>query len=175
MSELFVGKRTAIPTERLVLRPFHDSDRKEAAAIFMDAAISRSYMLPDFPDITAVNALFERLKTLSESENRFVYAITLDDRLIGFLNEVDVSDGKVELGYVVARQEWNKGYATEAVRAAVEELFRLGVSAVRGGYFQWNDASRRVMEKAGMMPTGECDEIEYRGEVHRCPYMEIRK
>ena len=175
MNELFRERRTVISTDRLVLRPFNDSDREEASAIFLDTEISKTYMLPTFPDIAAVNALFGRLKTLSEAEDRFVYAVALDDRLIGFLNEVDISGSAVEVGYVIARPEWNKGYATEALKAVIEELFRLGFTAVRAGYFEGNAASRRVMEKAGMIPTGEYDKIEYRGETHRCPYMEIRK
>lgn len=175
MSEMFRGRQTAILTDRLVLRPFCENDREEALAIFLDSEISKTYMLPDFPDITAADSLFRRLQALSGAEDRFVYAITFDDRLIGFLNEVDVSGDTIELGYVISREEWNKGYATEALKAAISELFRLGFSAVRAGYFEENTASRRVMEKAGMVPTGETEEIEYHGGTHRCPCMEIRK
>jgi len=67
----------------------------------------------------------------------------------------------------------NRGFATEALTASIQELFRLGYSRVRAGYFAENPASGRVMEKSGMHPISKMDTIEYRGNVHRCLYYEI--
>ena len=175
MHENFKLRRPVITTPRLTLRAFKESDLESCLDIVCDKRVSATYMLPDFPERAAAAKLFDRLKTLSEGEDRFVYAIALEDTLIGFLNEVDISGGSVEVGYVVHPDHWNKGYATEALKAVVEELFRLGFTAVRAGYFEGNHASRRVMEKAGMTPTGETEEVEYRGKVRRCPMLEVRK
>jgi RimJ/RimL family protein N-acetyltransferase len=66
-----------------------------------------------------------------------------------------VDGHKVELGYVLARKFWGKGYMTEAVRAVVnwaikeEEVYRVwAVCDVE------NLASARVMEKIGMQREG---------------------
>jgi RimJ/RimL family protein N-acetyltransferase len=77
-----------------------------------------------------------------------------DNQLLGAVG-MRVDGHKVELGYVLARRFWGKGYMTEAVRAVVnwaikeEEVFRIwAVCDVE------NPASARVMEKAGMQQEG---------------------
>ena len=52
-------------------------------------------------------------------------------------------------------------------------LREMGFRRVTAGYFQENDASRRVMEKCGMVRTDQTDEDEYRGERRVCRYCEI--
>ena len=95
--------------------------------------------------------------------------------MIGFLSDVEIKDGTVELGYVIHPDYQNRGYATEALTASIHELFRQGYSKIRTGYFEENPASRRVMEKSGMHPVSRVDTIEYRGEIHKCLYYEIKK
>ena len=69
--------------------------------------------------------------------------------------------------------EQYRGYASEALVTAIDELFRRGFKRVCAGYFEGNDASRRVMEKSGMKPTKEEAVISYRGVDHRCLFCEI--
>jgi len=55
-----------------------------------------------------------------------------------------------ETGYWVARKYAGQGMATEAANAAIRYAFgRLGAKAISIGYFDGNDASRRVVEKLG--------------------------
>ena len=42
-------------------------------------------------------------------------------------------------------------------------------------FFEENIASKRVMEKCGMIPIGKEEYIEYRGVVHRCVYYSIKQ
>ena len=58
--------------------------------------------------------------------------------------------------------------------AAIQALFGMGYTAVRAGFFEGNDASRRVMEKAGMTRVDRVDFIEYRGEKRRVINYEIK-
>jgi ribosomal-protein-alanine N-acetyltransferase len=77
-----------------------------------------------------------------------------DDQLLGTIT-ARVSDHKWELGYVLARSYWGRGYMTEAVKKLVDwalkqkEIYRVwSVCDVD------NLASARVMEKAGMQREG---------------------
>jgi RimJ/RimL family protein N-acetyltransferase len=97
-----------------------------------------------------------------------------DGILVGFLNDVEIADGAIELGYVVHPDHWNKGCATAALTLAIEELFRRGFREVVCGAFEENPASLRVMEKTGMAPLEKIDEIDYRGKVRRCLYRSIQ-
>lgn len=63
--------------------------------------------------------------------------------------------------------------ATEAVSACIDELFRIGLQKVTAGFFEENNASRRVMEKCGMHKLKKEDDIEYGGILHHCLYYGI--
>lgn len=57
----------------------------------------------------------------------------------------------VEAGWRLAREQWGKGYATEAARAALAHGFGpLGLAEVVAFAVPGNLASRRVMERVGM-------------------------
>ena len=130
-------------------------------------------MLPDFEKIEDAIPLFERLSKLSQDSSRFVRCIDVDGQAVGFLNDVEMENGSIELGYVIHPDHWNKGYATSALKLAIGQLFALGFHTVLAGAFEENPASLRVMEKAGMQKIDKMDMIEYRGAEHRCVYCQI--
>ena len=132
-------------------------------------------MVPDMADEKTQNAIFERFRKLSQSDDRFMYGIFLQNRLIGFIHEVFIKDNEIELGYVIDPAHKGKGYASEALAASVKALFEKRYKAVTAGAFEENPASLRVMEKCGMKPTGETEDIEYRGVTHKCIYMKVEK
>ena len=166
-------KSARIVTEQLCLQTFLDRDMDDAVEILYNEEIKKTYMVPDFADREQAVRLFERLKTMSQSGEHFVYAIRYGDKLIGFINEVDKEDHMIEVGYVIHPVWQNKGFATQALQASIEELFRMGYFAVRAGIFEGNTASRRVIEKCGMRQIPAEEEIEYRGKRHRCIYFEV--
>jgi ribosomal-protein-alanine N-acetyltransferase len=77
-----------------------------------------------------------------------------DGQLLGMIN-ARVDGHKWELGYVLAREYWGRGYMTEAVRTLIDRAFKEA-----SVYRVWavcdidNVASARVMEKAGMQREG---------------------
>jgi len=86
-------------------------------------------------------------------------AIVLDEKVIGEIavnqHEDDRPNERVEITYSLARQHWNKGLMTEAVRAVMDWAFQ-NYSFNR--LYAWcdprNTGSRRVMEKLGMQREG---------------------
>ena len=59
----------------------------------------------------------------------------------------------IDLGYRLRRAAWNKGYATEGSRALIRMGFtELGVERVFAHTLTVNTASRRVLEKCGLIP-----------------------
>ena len=67
-----------------------------------------------------------------------------------FRPSIDVPD-EVILGYRLRRAAWGKGYATEGARALIDKGFaEWGVQRVVATTYEYNLASRRVMEKVGM-------------------------
>ena len=161
-----------IQTPRLSLQPVSDDDLEEVVELLCNDEIKQTYMVPDFPSREDAVRMFERFMQLSHAKDRFVYGVKLEGKLIGLLNEVDINDGAIEVGYVIHPAHKNNGYATEVLQAALQELFRMGYHVVRAGIFEENAASRRVIEKCGMELIDLEEDIEYRGKTHHCIYFE---
>lgn len=161
--------------ETIHLQPFSQQDTASMLDILTSNQVNPTYMLPDFEKREDAIPLFQRLLNLSREENRFVRGIYLGEKCIGFLNDVETDGSSMELGYVIHPDHWGRGYMTEALKLAIEELFCRGFDQVICGAFSQNTASRRVMEKAGMQMIEKCEDIDYRGKTHFCVYYAITK
>lgn len=61
-----------------------------------------------------------------------------------------VSARTAQLGYWLGEPFWGKGVATATARALVAHVFAtLPFVRLAAGVFEWNQASMRVLEKAG--------------------------
>lgn len=154
----------------LHLSSLTEADREAMLDMLTDDCIRQTYMLPDFPSREDAVPLFQRLVALSADPSRFVRGIYADDRLVGFLNDVEIENSSIELGYVIHPRFQGKGHATEALGLGIKELFRLGFREVITGAFPENSASIRVMEKNGMTRIEKTEPIDYRGKTHICVY-----
>ncbi|MFL5567923.1 MAG: GNAT family N-acetyltransferase, partial [Gemmatimonadaceae bacterium] len=62
---------------------------------------------------------------------------------------------RAELGYWIALDCWNRGYATEAAERIIDFGFEtLGLHRIEARHFVRNPASGRVMQKLGMQQEG---------------------
>ena len=163
-------KQAVIYTQRLSLHAFECKDKQNMIDILTNEEVGKTFMVPVFESEEQKTALFERYVKLSNSTERFVYGIYLNESLIGFVNDVCVENGEVEIGYVIHPNFKGNGYATEAVTVAINEILDSGYSVVKAGAFEGNFASIRVMQKSGMKKIEQVDYVEYRGVSHRCVY-----
>ena len=169
-----LNKKDILLTSHLTLKSIEEKDKNNMLKIVKDPLVKKSYMLPDFNDENEEEKFFKKLMNYSLDKNHFVYGI-YTDKIIGFLNDVEMKNDEMEVGYFIDSNEWNKGYATEALKAAIQELFRLGFKRVIAGYFEDNPASARVMQKSGMKKIDRTDVVEYRNASHRCYYYAVEK
>ena len=164
-----------IETKRLTVKPISENYKAEMLALFYDDEIKQTYMLPDFENTREAEKLFCTFVRLSNSPDRVVGGIFCDRKLIGFINDVGVEAGSIELGYVISPEYKNQGYCTEALSAVIDYLFKTGFEAVICGAFEENAASIRVMQKCKMRLLDKVEEIYYREKNHRCVYYSITK
>lgn len=155
------------------LRILTQADDAALTELLTNDRISKTYMLPDYARREDALPLARRLEVLSREDARFVRGMEADGALVGFLNDVEITDGTIELGYVVHPAHWGKGYATAALKLAIADLFRRGYRQILCGAFEENPASLRCMEKAGMHRLDRTDTVDYRGKQHRCVYYVI--
>lgn len=78
------------------------------------------------------------------------------NRLAGYGGLLMPPHSKIpEVSYLLAREFWGKGYATEVATAIVTYAFtQLELEEVGASLDPGNAASRRVLEKIGMLPVG---------------------
>jgi len=166
-------RKDILETENLILNAIEDSDRNDVFSVFENALVAKTYMVPVFIDDEARDKFFSRLKESSKNSERFVFGIYLNSTFIGLLNDVDVEEETVEVGYCLHPNFWNKGYATEALKVAIKELFRMGYKTVIAAHFIENIASGKVMLKNGMHRIDKEEIIKYQGKEHRCIYYAV--
>ena len=170
-----MNKKSELITYRLVLKSIEDKDKANLIKMAKDPKIKKTYMLPDLENAEQETKFFNRLKDLSRSEEHIIYGIYQNDRLIGFINDVCVTPESVEVGYFIDSDEWNKGYATEALWAYMKQLFEMGYFTVEAAYFEGNTASEKVMKKCCMHASGKQEIINYRGQDLTAIYYQINK
>ena len=110
---------------------------------------------------------FERLHETFTKNQMYVFSIILKEsgEVIGLINQCNRTNkvmNTIEVGYAIGKKYWNKGYATEAMKAMIDLLFEKGVHKVVACHITENKASGRVMEKCGMTYEGRVvDELFY--------------
>ena len=152
------------------LRTITSKDQERMLDILTSGQVAKTYMLPDFVRREDAVPLYHRLMEMCQDRGNYVRAIASADGLLGFLNSTDIQGTKIELGYVIHPDYQGKGYMTEALLLAMEELFSLGYEEILTGAFSTNIPSIRVMEKCGMTKLSKTDEIQYRGATRTCVY-----
>lgn len=69
---------------------------------------------------------------------------------IGVAPQQDVYRHSAEIGYWLGEKHWRKGIMTEAVKTITAYAFEtFEICRIYAGVFEWNEASKRVLEKAG--------------------------
>jgi RimJ/RimL family protein N-acetyltransferase len=148
-----------IPTERLVLRRFRTADAQTLADYRSDPEVARyqSWDAP-FPLLRAQTAVANFMASDPGKAGWFQYAVErAEDRaLIGDV-AVHLHDNlkQAEVGFTVATAYQKRGYATEAVAAVLDRLFRVqGLHKVTGECDARNRASAALMERLGFTREG---------------------
>jgi RimJ/RimL family protein N-acetyltransferase len=168
-------KPEKIATKRLTMKEICGADLMDMVDIFSREEVSATYMLPVFNCKEDKELLFHKFVAWSKDYKRFVYGVYLGCDLIGFVNDVEVVDDEIELGFVINPDFKGQGYATEVLVASIKALLDMGYKTVKTGAFVENKASIRVMEKAGMTKIDYEDQVSYNGKLHTCIYYHMRK
>ena len=161
-----------IRTVSLIIKPYDESDKEDMIRILTNETIKKTFVIPDFKSYEEAECMFNKLTAYSYSDEHYEKGIYLDGLLIGFVNDVEITDKCIEIGYVIHPDHHNKGYATEALAAVISDLFDKGYTTVEAVAFEDNIASRRVMEKCGMKLTDKTCTMSHDGRLQTCVYYE---
>jgi RimJ/RimL family protein N-acetyltransferase len=155
-----VTQHVVLDTHRLLLRELRDEDTTAIHAYASDAEVVRYLDWgPNTPEETAQFLALARTTREAVPRTTYHVAIALRDagELVGGCRiEIrSAANGAGDLGYVLARSHWGRGYATEAIRALVGFGFEhLALHRIWATCDVRNAASARVLEKVGMEREG---------------------
>lgn len=141
-----------IETDRLILRPWLDSDAEALFRYASDPDVGPRAGWPPHKDIEESRRVIRDIFT-----NDRTWAVTLREtgEAIGCMgyfihgeSNIPIGEEDAEIGYWIAKPYWNRGIATEALRAMIDYCFNVkGFLTLWSDFFIDNPASGRVMEK----------------------------
>ena len=142
-------------TERLLLRPGWAEDAPALAQAIADETIVRNLASAPWPFALRDAEAFLAAPRDPVLPSFLIYQRTMAaPALVGACGLGRRPSGAVELGYWIARDSWNQGFATEAGHALLAIADALGLARLEASYFIDNPASGRVLDKLGFTPTG---------------------
>lgn len=148
---------SVIETPRLSLQKLHRDDLPRLRPILGDAETMYAWE-HGFSDDEIVSFLGTNLSRYERDGFSYFLAQRREDGavvgLIGPLMEEIEGKRYPGVAYILARQYWGHGYATEGASACIEYLYRQGFDAVIAEIRPENTASVRVAERLGMKPVG---------------------
>lgn len=142
-----------LDTDRLILRPFHESDLDAYAAMCADAEVMR--YIGEGRTATRAEAWRQIAMFLGHWQLRGfgIWAVEerASGRLVGRIGFFEPEGWPgFELGWLLARESWGKGYATEGARRALAHAFgAMGRAHVISLIYPANAPSIRVAERIG--------------------------
>ena len=156
---IFNGSKK-LETERLILRKIETNDYIVAYKEWFNDPEQVIYTIHDVhKNEEMTKRVFDKWIQEYNDEKVFRWMIVLKENNEP-IGTIDVNNtwskySCVELGYTIAKKYWGNGYATEATMAVINYLFNeCEVQTIYSECMENNIASRRVMEKCGMIQEG---------------------
>ena len=145
-----------LETERLILRPWEESD---AESLYEYAKDDRVGPAAGWPVHTSVENSRLVIKAVLSDPETYAICLKEDNKAIGSIglmirgqSNLDLSENEGEIGYWIGVPFWGQGLVPEAVRELIRHAFEdLGMKTLWCGYFDGNDKSKRVQEKCGFV------------------------
>lgn len=153
------GTKT-LETERLILRPWAESDAEAAFAGWMnDPEVTKYLTWTPHGDIAVTRALLRVWEEESKRPDIYHWAMVLREtgELIGDISimHTDAYQESGEVGYCIGKAWWGRGLMTEAFREVLRYCFEeVGFYRISGSHAARNIGSGRVMEKCGLRQEG---------------------
>ena len=171
--------------ERVLLRPWIDTDRAPFATMNADPEVMRYFVAPLSREQS--DALVQRLRTHIDTHGFGLWAMEAPDaegvlRFAGFvglsasvpftLPLPGIVPAPHEIGWRLARWAWGRGYASEAAALALQYAFdELAWPQLVSFTAAGNLASQAVMRRIGLTPRGGFDHPRIDAEHRLCRHV----
>lgn len=152
-------KQTTLTTARLTLRWMNQDDTEALYAIYADPEVTRYWSSGAWTELKQAEESVAHTMAGYEDGKYLRFAVALNDGgpMIGTVSlyQFYPQNRRCEIGYAFASAHWGKGYAAEAVEAAVAYAFReLDINRIEADIDPRNAPSGRVLERVGFRKEG---------------------
>lgn len=145
---------STLTTQNLTLRAFSEQDAEAMYHILSGQDVLRYFPTTQPPTLPQVQKMIDRLLKHWEKHGYGLWAVELRETgdLVGrcglqYIPETD----EIEIDFILGRQFWGQGFATEAGKASLQFGFEeLNLTSIVGIVHVDNLASQRVLQKLGM-------------------------
>lgn len=145
-----------LTTERLLLRPWEESDAESLYQYAKDPAVGP---IAGWPVHTSVENSREIIRDVLSAEETYAVCLKEDGKavgsiglMIGSASNLGLPDTEGEIGYWIGVPFWGRGLIPEAVKELLRHGFEeLKLEKIWCGYFEGNIKSKRVQEKCGFV------------------------
>lgn len=175
------GKVPFLTTNRMRLRGWADGDVDSLFRILGQPGILQYFPQTEAPPRERVERIIAAQQKHWGEHGYGWWALERcsDSALMGWCGLQYLPDtDETEVGYLLGQEFWNHGFATEAARISLQFGFEwFPLDLIVGIVHPENGASRRVLEKLGMVLTREDDYFGMhclRYAIDRASYEEIR-
>ncbi len=143
-------------TERLILRPWKDSD---AWSLYEYAKDSRVGPVAGWPPHASVEDSRDIIRNVLSAEETYAVCLRQSNQAVGSIgllppstSHTSLGPNEFEVGYWIGVPFWGQGLIPEALERIVTHTFvDLGASALWCGYYEGNAKSQRCSEKCGFV------------------------
>ena len=150
-------KIPTLNTERITLRRIKKEDINDVYQYSSDPLVPRYLLWYPHPDKEYTEKYLAYVDKKYKKGEFYDWAIELEGKMIGTcgFSSFDLDNNSAEIGYVLNRNYWNKGYATECARAVMKFGFEeLGLWRITARFMPENTDSERVLKKLNMRKEG---------------------
>lgn len=158
MSEILT-ELEKIETARLRFRRIVPTDAEAIFAIFSDPEVTRYLLSPPMTEVAQAEESVRR--KLEYYEGSEVFQLGVESKEDGLflgtctLFNLALNSKRAEVGYVLARPYWGKGYMMEAAGALVDTAFtKLDLNRLEADIDPRNVASAKLLERLGFKREG---------------------
>ncbi|NJM07110.1 GNAT family N-acetyltransferase [Candidatus Gracilibacteria bacterium] len=144
-----------LTTDRLQLRQMQDEDASALYTIYGDPEVMRYASDEPFADPDTVRTMLDSVAQLLAAGASLEWAVveTANDQLVGTcgLHSFDEAANSAEVGCLLARVAWGRGFMGEALTAICDYARSLDIARLRADIDSANERSIRLFRRLGFV------------------------
>lgn len=162
-----------LETERLTLTPVVETDGALVHPIMADPEVMAHWDRAEIDDPDVVEQVLAGQIEAMAADRAFYWAmrLTRDNTFLGLcdLSDIDWRHHRAEVGFLLGKDSWGRGYAYEAMQAVLNFAVTQGIQRLWARTLVGNDSSEKLLLKLGFEQEGyQRGHVDRDGERRDC-------